>query len=67
MKIVMETKNNTAAPSGSIKTPILNQVSPVGNHLIESAKPLKCSVFIALKNTTILPAKESAAAPTPIV
>ena len=31
MKIVMDTKNNTAAPSGSISTPMLNQVSPVGS------------------------------------
>jgi hypothetical protein len=35
---VQPTKNKTAAESGSIKTPIFNQVSPVGNQLIEDAK-----------------------------
>ena len=34
MKIVMDTKNSTAAPSGSISTPIFNQVSPVGSQLM---------------------------------
>ena len=69
MKIVIDTKNNIAAPSGSISTPIWNQVLPVGSQGIEEVNGCspKCSTPIARKKTTILPSHERAAAPTPIM
>src|SRR5512143_1302014 len=69
MKIVMETKNKTAAPNGSINTPIFNQVLPVGSQLMDDAKGCspKCSTRSARTNTTMLPSHERIAAPTPTV
>ena len=66
---VQATKKIVAAESGSINTPILNQVSPVCSQLSCDPKGCspKCSTPRAWKKTTMLPNHESRAAPMAIL
>ncbi len=69
MKIVMETKNKTAALSGSINTPTRNHSAPVGSQLtadLNGCSP-KCSTPRARAKTIMLAIHERIAAPTPMV
>src|SRR3990172_5944697 len=66
IKTVQATKNRTTAESGSINTPILNQVSPVGNQANEDSNGCspRRSTPSARTKPIMLPIHESNAAPT---